>query len=247
MKAFSDLFLSRNASSLENYKWARDPVNAWSRRWEYPFAYNSLTHFSESTHPKEMMILDAGSGCTFFPYYLAKQGFQVYCCDNDKSLIQIFEHVNPKEGVTINFEPMDLRSLKYPDGIFDVIYCISVLEHSRNHGDIIRNLNRVLKKDGLLILTFDIEVRPEGLKMSSELFSVLSEMFTSLSEIESPTKNMLVSKDIVTNRVFNMSDKGVLPLRYLHLLRWMARQFIFSLNPQKYYKLTFHCSEWKKQ
>ena len=90
MEAFSNAFLTRNNRHLEGYskKWIPDSLHNWSRQWEYPFTYSKIASHN-STHVDEALnILDAGSGITFFPYFL-KLSFphsSIYCCDYDASL-----------------------------------------------------------------------------------------------------------------------------------------------------------------
>lgn len=45
IEAFSDAFLVRNQSHLAEYarKWVSDPLQNWSRQWEYPYAFSRLT------------------------------------------------------------------------------------------------------------------------------------------------------------------------------------------------------------
>jgi len=51
---------------------------------------------------------------------------------------------------------MDITSIEYPDESFDFIYCSHVLEHIVEDKKAMRELNRVLKKDGWAILLVPI-------------------------------------------------------------------------------------------
>lgn len=51
---------------------------------------------------------------------------------------------------------MDITDIQYPDESFDVIYCSHVLEHVPNDLQAMRELRRVLKKDGWAILLVPI-------------------------------------------------------------------------------------------
>jgi len=53
---------------------------------------------------------------------------------------------------------MDLDSLQFPDNYFDVVTCTEVLEHVYEYQDVIAELTRVLKPNGLLIITHPNEV-----------------------------------------------------------------------------------------
>lgn len=57
----------------------------------------------------------------------------------------------------------DVRSLPFADGVFDVVVSNSTLDHFETHDEIIeslRELKRVLRRDGLLLLTLDNPVNP---------------------------------------------------------------------------------------
>ncbi len=51
---------------------------------------------------------------------------------------------------------MDITNINYPDESFDYIYCSHVLEHIQDDRKAMRELNRVLKKDGWAILLVPI-------------------------------------------------------------------------------------------
>jgi ubiquinone/menaquinone biosynthesis C-methylase UbiE len=111
--------------------------------------------------PKDKVnILDAGSGFTFFPYYISYKhaNCNVYCCDYDYSLINLFDGANKKSKQHLDFKVYDLTNLGYKDNSFDAVYCISVLEHALNREKIFEQFKRVLKPNSLLILSFDISL-----------------------------------------------------------------------------------------
>ena len=68
---YSKDFLARHADALAGYGrlWGQDPFMLWSRRWEYPFVVQKTIEYGKA-HPGPIKVLDAGSGVTFFPYYV---------------------------------------------------------------------------------------------------------------------------------------------------------------------------------
>lgn len=83
MESFSDTWLARYHTILDPYAhaWVADPLHQWSRRWEYPFVASCLAR----SFPRR--VLDAGSGVTFYPYFLQESlGVAVNCCDHDGTL-----------------------------------------------------------------------------------------------------------------------------------------------------------------
>jgi ubiquinone/menaquinone biosynthesis C-methylase UbiE len=52
---------------------------------------------------------------------------------------------------------MDLSSIKFKDGFFDVLICTEVLEHITDYRRVLSEFRRVIRKGGFLILTFPNE------------------------------------------------------------------------------------------
>lgn len=161
MEHFSDAFLAEHADALQEYaeKWSTDPFHAWSRGWEYCFAFDRLRSGS--------CILDSGSGATFFPWFVANRlNADVACVDTDPIAIQpMLDMTLPQAG---SVAPCfgNLEDLQFPDATFDAVVCISTLEHVSDPLQVMAELQRVVKPGGLLILTWDIPARPGYLSCS---------------------------------------------------------------------------------
>lgn len=136
-------------------RFSADSLYTWSRQWEYPYVFANLGATSQR-------ILDAGSGMTFFPFFLADVGHQVSCCDNDGSLSRIFEQARSLTGLPVEFQTGSITKLPYADGHFDTVCCVSVLEHVPDRLTAIREFQRVLKPQGQLILTCDVSLDREA-------------------------------------------------------------------------------------
>src|SRR5688500_3258530 len=73
---FNRSFLQRNDSAMSQYGklWAKDTFRLWSRRWEYPFVAQRVIEFAKTQSPdRPFKVLDAGSGVTYFPYFLRRE------------------------------------------------------------------------------------------------------------------------------------------------------------------------------
>lgn len=105
-------------------------------------------------HQKNCRILDAGCGEGQFLLRLSKLGYEnLYGADVTEVAIQ-----SAKERVKgAHFSIADLAHVPYEDGFFDVVVCTEVIEHIPHYEETITELKRVLKKDGLLIITFPNE------------------------------------------------------------------------------------------
>ena len=159
MAAFAEAFLERNRSVLAGYiaRWgAQNPLRSWSRQWEYPYVFGKVAEVVQSV--SRARILDAGSGATFLPYYIRQcfEGATVACCDTDHSLHDVFSSLNRNQHGDIEFSTGDIRALPYDDRSFDLVYCVSVLEHTDSYEDILNELSRVSK--GEVAVTFDVSL-----------------------------------------------------------------------------------------
>ncbi len=219
LEEFSNRFIAVNKKELEGYsnKWALDPLHQWSRQWEYPFVYSRIQPVADSGAP--LRILDAGSGATFFPYYIKSQYplAEIYCSDYDEKLERVYAKINGKGENRIAFVRGDLRKLLYESEWFDVVYCISVLEHTQDYAAIVEEFHRVLRPGGRLVVTFDVSLdgtRDISLENGIILLRTLTERFQILEEI-SPDLNLQVSKpDAFTTLTAKQLNRNLLPWKF---------------------------------
>ena len=252
LESYSDSFIIKNKRLITKYfnKWVKDPLRHWSRQWEYLFVYSSIIAYAKKN--KKIKVLDAGSGITFFPYLLltSVKNAQIVCYDYDESLRSMFSLVNKNLKKSIQFTTGDIRSLPFKDNTFDVIYCVSVLEHTGEYETIIKEFHRVLKTGGILIVTFDVsidrtaDISPEK---SKELLKLLNKYFP----VKKPNQmysllNKYKSKDVITTHYFKKHNPSLLPWRYPLLT--MAKSLLkFRLQKSLIKHLTFFCFVFQKQ
>lgn len=161
VERFSAEFLDRHRAAIRPYArtWVADPLHQWSRRWEYPFVLSRLAaDLSGRPDNGPVRILDAGSGVTFLPYFVAESFHEVTveCCDHDGSLVPIFDSINDRRAPGVRFTQADLHDLPFAAGSFDVVCCVSVLEHLDRQETVVEEFRRVLRPGGRLVLTFDL-------------------------------------------------------------------------------------------
>ena len=251
MEEYSDAFLERYIFLRKQNRWVRDPFHQWSRQWEYPFVYSSIRSYLNGRGLLCPKILDAGSGITFFPYFLLEKlrGSELACYDYDEKLEQLFRNVNDsrKGGCGVQFDAGDLGSLPYVSSSFDVVYCISVLEHTENYSEIINELARVLKPGGALILTFDIAldgVSDISCEKAESLLMLVKKKFSGSGDAK--VCNLLPFNDILTSLYIKSIDKELLPWRFplLSLLKIAIAKGKFPTGITK--NLTVYCDTFFK-
>jgi ubiquinone/menaquinone biosynthesis C-methylase UbiE len=135
----------------------------------------------------------------------------------------------------VHFRHHDLRNrLPYDDNSIDIAYCISVLEHTDNYKFIIQEVNRVLRKGGIFIVTFNVSKTgemPIHANKADELIDIMRGQFTELNVprthdytyINIPFSEIVEKKDIVD-------------------MNWVENHYPSSFKP----RLTFSCHTFKK-
>lgn len=227
LEIFSEEFLLANKKALGSYakRWVGDPMHQWSRQWEYPYVMNSIQPIVKSKETTR--ILDAGSGVTFFPYYIGSNysSAKIHCADYDKNLADVYHKINSFSKCSVDFTCSDLRKLPYEDSWFDIIYCISVLEHTDDYEEIIEIFHRILRPGGKLVITFDISLdgtRDISVERGTILLQSLAKRFDLVDDISLDLKSHLSTPDIFTTH----TAKDINP----KLLPWKFPSFLYRLK-----------------
>lgn len=224
--SFNDAFLARHQAALAKYgrHWGAHPFRLWSRRWEYPFAANHLLEFAKvrAIAGQDFQVLDAGSGVTFFPYYICSRvpSAKFFCVDYDPTYHAMFSAVNATENRAVSgseprvkFVEASLQSLPLADSQLDAICCISVLEHTDNYSQIVDEFLRVLKPGGLFILTFDLSLDGKFTLPKDEaerLLKLIGEKFDSPIDLLSELSRMHEKANLTSDHV-RRTEPNLLP------------------------------------
>lgn len=158
----------KEAESLGDKNWFEflsSHINA-SRSWEYFLAAKLIDYGPDD------VVLDVGAYNTYFCNYLAKKIKKVYAIDNfywAKRDYVVKEHrmPTPEQWITkvqssgdknLIIEKQDLSRLTYPDNYFDKVIAISVIEHLVDDWLGLREIKRVLKDKGSLVITTEMHL-----------------------------------------------------------------------------------------
>lgn len=118
------------------------------RTVEYEFIMKNISF-------KGRRILDVGSTGSLLPLKLAKQGYNVYSIDSRE-----YHECHPN----LTFVKGDILKYLFPDDFFDLVVCVSTIEHigvgaygdpQYEDGDkfAVKEFGRILKEGGTLLLT----------------------------------------------------------------------------------------------
>lgn len=167
------------------------PKDWWSRPYEYAWCASFAS--------EEKVVLDAACGvCHPFKFYLSQHCKKVYACDLDPritSTSHILDDIRVNVGEAgvaaaapyispspkLSYAFANLIALPYVDDSFDLVYCVSVLEHlpSPDRATALKEFSRTLKPQGMLILTVDyptvdleelpVQLQAAGFKFAGEV------------------------------------------------------------------------------
>lgn len=175
------------------------------RFFEFDFAIKALSEFSND----EKNILDISSPY-LFGFYSAENFTGNYLYLNpDKKDLALVKKYSKKLNFKMNYKAIegDATKLSFGSNSFSIIISLSVIEHINEDGDMtaIRELWRVLKPEGILILTF-----PAG-KLYSEQFR--EDDVYGLNNTQMNNKyffQRIYDDDSITNRLLNQISDFVI-------------------------------------
>jgi SAM-dependent methyltransferase len=130
-------------------QWAKGAgIAHWSRVFEYPWV---MEHIRPPPSDCFLWVLDAAGGDGGLQKELARYvNFRVVNVDLDPASlkVEVPDNVLRMTG--------DVAALPFVDESFDVVMCVSVLEHLQDPYPTLTQLKRVLKKGGRLLITLDV-------------------------------------------------------------------------------------------
>jgi ubiquinone/menaquinone biosynthesis C-methylase UbiE len=97
---------------------------------------------------KEMKVLDAGCGTGIIMQQIREFIPDITGIDISHGMLEIAKRRN------LDVQAADLASLPFKDGTFDFVYSFKVLPHIQKIENAIKELSRVTKKSGFLVLEF---------------------------------------------------------------------------------------------
>ena len=197
-------------------KFTWDSQSEASRPSKSPmYIFGTINNRSISKNSK---ILDAGCGTGDYSIELANNGYDVIGIDYAKGMItKAQSKINDTIHNQIYFKQSDLnKSLDFPDEYFDCIISISVLQTVKEPSYTLKELYRVLKTNGTIILSLP--------KLNSEvavnsLLNIIKYRFNNL-ERQNITNYVLVI-------IKSIGDK------YSRTIRWnsnMAENLLVSIG-----------------
>jgi 2-polyprenyl-3-methyl-5-hydroxy-6-metoxy-1,4-benzoquinol methylase len=143
--------------------WSENVADQWSRyagdwhtrsesMWEAGSRKTILPLFIRHVQKECGAVLDAGCGDGYASCKLAAHGYKVEGVDIAGEMIQLAKRRAETMGLPIRFQTGDVSRLSFADDWFAGILCINVLEFTESPLAALRELHRLLKPAGVLVL-----------------------------------------------------------------------------------------------
>ncbi len=100
---------------------------------------------------KNKVVLDLGCGEGYGSFYLSKYAKKVIAIDLDQKVIE-FAH-SKYQRKNLKYLAAEATAIPFPSNHFDVIISLEVIEHVKNYFNYLAEIKRVLKKEGVLIIS----------------------------------------------------------------------------------------------
>jgi len=234
-----------SSSWLYGVKWVRDPFLQWSRRWEYVYVLQRLRSWMRA-RGDAARIVDAGSGFTFFPFFLQREDARatICCFDNDPTVERAMAGAGAVVGHAPGFRLEDLEQVRLSDASVDAVYSISVIEHTRDPIRVVEEMHRILKPGGIFICTFDISFEPKSPMHYSKVATLIARL-QDLFEPEHGWQHVSIDgldskNDVVTTQWISRNFPETLPWRW-PVAVWMYDALRGRLRTGLVRPMTFYC------
>jgi ubiquinone/menaquinone biosynthesis C-methylase UbiE len=104
-------------------------------------------------------VLEVGAGDGYCVEVLKKQGYEVSATEVSQVRLDRMK----RRGIDAVYG--DVNGLPYPDNYFDSVICGEVLEHIDSMAKGLSELERVCKKDGIIIISLPVSPEMRQIKM----------------------------------------------------------------------------------
>jgi ubiquinone/menaquinone biosynthesis C-methylase UbiE len=123
------------------------------------FSYNHRFNKTVELFPdvNKSLVLDLGSGCGVYAIHLSRKGAKIYSIDISKNAIINARGLCKNENVKPNcpnFLNCSGTELPFKDHSFDFVLCLELIEHIPDHMALMKEIRRVLKRNGILVISF---------------------------------------------------------------------------------------------
>lgn len=131
--------------------WLKHRFNQFRTRCAYLIFKRIITKYRPSYQEEHFKLLDTGCGPGYLLHFL-KSNFpkiELNGVDMDNGLLNFSNNFN----LEVNLKLSNAETLPFDDNTFDVLTCLQVVEHLEHPEHFFLEAKRVLKPNGLMIIT----------------------------------------------------------------------------------------------
>jgi len=167
--------------------------------------------FSKYKNQHYQKAIDVGCGAGFYVTELGEYKLEVYGSDISTKMIGLTQsRADQYPSNSVKLLCADCENLPFPDEYFDVVLCIGVLSYVPDELSILKELKRIIKKDGLVI--FNV---PNVLKLRNML---------------DPYYYIFKTWKFVGEKIKSLQNKSITPTRIVDNARMETPQNRYTLK-----------------
>lgn len=115
--------------------------------------YREMVSITKRIVPRGAKVLECAGGTGELSLAAAEKADSVFCTDNSEKMLRVAEEKAKKRGITsISFGRQNIFKLDADDEAYDVVIAGNVLHLLDNPENAVRELYRVTKRDGKILL-----------------------------------------------------------------------------------------------
>ncbi len=155
-KYFQQFFTKQSVVDYWDSIYGQEDFSSYSYRQRMDIAISWLDALNLG---KDAKIWDSGCGAGRFSNYAAEAGYNVFGMDYSLGMVSKADSIcNNGNQPTVAFLQGDVETLPLKDSSVDVIVCLGVIAYLKSEDAALREMERVLKPGGVLILKY-IEIK----------------------------------------------------------------------------------------
>ena len=180
-----------------SYKQTYTPKIKHTIRYSSGTIYHLNTILSFIKNPYNKKLLDVGSGSGELLYFAKKAGFDVFGIEPNQGYAEFCRDKLSLPIYNGTYEEADIQ-----DSTYDLIFMNEVLEHMPDPINVLRDLHRYLKYDGILIVNVpDIEISRHSPLKRFHYAHVYNYNHLSLKKIIEKSKYKILNKETTTTSI----------------------------------------------
>jgi len=143
--------------------------------------HQMATEFLSTLNMKNKLVLEVGSGWGVLSVRMAQMGAKVIGIDISSKIIKISRKFAELFKVSVSFENMIAEKIGFRSNIFDLVVSCATLEHIPDYHEAIKEIIRVTKPGGKIIITIPNALNPEVRRSQSHSIQPVENLFTYFS------------------------------------------------------------------